>query len=123
MNFPALLFAFMAFAFLSGCAADRAYRTANASDLPVLHRTDKSVGAMIEKTLIVENCDGEPDVPVDLQGINLGFVEIDEQGSFWNRAQVNEAFKLVSTKSAAVAASTYVVVYVHGWRHDLRWGG
>ncbi len=118
---PALLLPIF-LALLTGCVADRAYRTAKASDLSDLQRTDKSIGAMIENTLIVEKCDGEEGVSANMQRTSLGFVEIDEQGSFWDRGQVNEAFKLVSGNGATDTAPTYVVIYVHGWRHDLRWG-
>ncbi len=116
------LFLLTPFILLAGCAADRAYRTASANDLTELQRSDKDVGAMIEKPLLVENCDGEPIVPSDLNGISLGFVEVDEQGSFWSRKQVDEVFKLLPPKNDVTAVPVYVLVYVHGWRHDLRWG-
>ena len=107
---------------LSGCVADRAYRTATAKELASLQRDDASFGAMTEAPLLVEPCKPDFQVPADFPGISLAFAEIDEQGTFRDRKQVDAALNLVSTKSKASGNRSYVVVFVHGWRHDLRWG-
>jgi hypothetical protein len=47
---------------------------------------------------------------------SFGFVEIDDQGWFWSRAQL-EAVLAASTK-VADEGNTVFVVYVHGWHHS-----
>jgi pimeloyl-ACP methyl ester carboxylesterase len=46
--------------------------------------------------------------------IPLAYIEIDEQGAFQDRGQVERALALVG----AAARAKYVVVFVHGWFHN-----
>jgi len=57
-------------------------------------------------------CPGLPSV--SRYRIPVAYVEIDEQGSFQDRGQVDRALTL----AAEERKSTYVVVFVHGWFHN-----
>ena len=46
--------------------------------------------------------------------IRVSYVEIDEQGSFQDRGQLDRALEVV----ARTGKAKYVVVFVHGWFHD-----
>jgi hypothetical protein len=48
--------------------------------------------------------------------IPVAYVEIDEQGYFQDRSQMERALALV----AAAGKPKYVVVFVHGWFHSAR---
>jgi hypothetical protein len=67
----------------------------------------------------VENVAADPGLCDGLQsvsrfGIPIGYVEIDEQGYFQDRGQIDRAIDLIRNDQRR----KYVVVYVHGWFHN-----
>lgn len=85
---------------LFGCAADRAYR-------------DPVGSICFEKD---GGCNGRSIIRSS-QDYTLAFVEIDEQGIFWNRNQMKELLDHVEKKK-----DQYIIVYVHGWHHSAAVG-
>jgi hypothetical protein len=51
-------------------------------------------------------------------GYQLGVVEIDDQGRFWNRSEVEQVIGLVRQETSKGGAT--VVVFIHGWHHSAR---
>jgi predicted esterase len=116
---------------LAGCSPSTDYRRGKSDDnINNIRAENPNFGKMSESPIISEECkdcptpgmpctSGEPDT-------KLAFVEIDEQGAFWDRRQVKNIFDLVRASKPATATprqkAQYVVVFVHGWRHDARWG-
>lgn len=81
---------------LFGCAADRAYRE------PVGSICFEKEGGCNSRSMIRSAND-----------YTLAFVEIDEQGIFWDRKQMQELLDHVESKK-----DQYIIVYVHGWHHS-----
>ena len=54
-------------------------------------------------------------------GYALGFVEIDDQGQLWNRAQIDQTLSGVDTLTGKGASDYLMVVFVHGWKHSAGW--
>jgi pimeloyl-ACP methyl ester carboxylesterase len=52
----------------------------------------------------------------DADDIYLGFVEFDDQGQMWDRAQANEVLEAVRALAAQRPVS--IVVFGHGWNHN-----
>jgi hypothetical protein len=90
-----------------GCTAHQQYRT----------RFDPPAGG--------SNLPNQPDSVVEeIEGCKLGFVEIDDQGWFWDRRQW-DAVQAMVTQAAALdqaegAQPILIVLFVHGWKHDAR---
>ena len=56
-------------------------------------------------------------------GYALGFVELDDQGQLWNRAQIDQALVGVDTLTDHGTGDYLMVVFVHGWKHSAGWSG
>jgi hypothetical protein len=54
-------------------------------------------------------------IPGDSSQYDIAFVEFDELGWYWNKAQEDSAIKLVEKR--ADETNTIVVVFAHGWHH------
>jgi hypothetical protein len=91
-----------AVALLAGCTANRQIRT----DLP-------SAAVVDPAKAVVEHGNG----------YELGFVEFDDQGWFWDRKQL-EAVTAMVRKEAGLGGGDprglIVLSFVHGWKHDAR---
>lgn len=60
------------------------------------------------------SCDTANLVASKEDDFKLGFVEIDDQGQFYDNGQVDALIKLLKSEQH----SQYVTVYVHGWHHN-----
>ena len=106
----------------SACTSYVPYRTGTLNAASMVDNEGNTVWPRIETSLLQEPCDKEiPPLTDNLQNIELGFVEIDEQGSAWDREQSNAVLRLIDAHTEA-QTTLYVVVFVHGWRNDVRWG-
>ena len=54
-------------------------------------------------------------------GYALGFIELDDQGQLWNRAQIDQTLGSVDTLTGKGASDYLMVVFVHGWKHSAGW--
>lgn len=63
---------------------------------------------------LLQSCGDANLVSGEEHGYTLGFVEIDDQGRFYDRGQVDALLNLLKRQRQPV----YVTVYVHGWNHN-----
>lgn len=56
--------------------------------------------------------------PSDPPGYALRFIEVDDEGWFWDRRQANDAMQLIEGRLRE--RDTLVVTFVHGWHHCAR---
>ncbi|MDO9161890.1 MAG: hypothetical protein Q8N35_14330 [Methylococcaceae bacterium] len=87
-------------ALLSACAPKEYFRT-NITETPC-------------KLTQTNSCDTANLVVSKEDDFKLGFVEIDDQGQFYDNAQVDALIKLLKTERQ----QQYVTIYVHGWHHN-----
>ena len=92
----ALLFTIL----LPACAANDSFRS-DISETPCIDMQTQTCKAA---HLIVNNADN----------YQLGFVEIDDQGQFYDRRQADFLVKTLKNQKQA----QYVMVYAHGWHHN-----
>ena len=88
-------------ALLVGCTSNRQVRTSY----------DASVDPAERKKLVVEQ--GE--------GFELGFVEFDDQGWFWDRRQLETVTGMIRKEAGLGGGDPrglIVLSFVHGWKHD-----
>lgn len=97
-------------ALAGGCTAHHAYRvpasSANTSIDELVSADEKRRGE-IESHCIERHDEFE-----------LAFVELDDQGEFWDRRQI-EALE-ATVEEAGEASGALIVVFVHGWKHNAR---
>lgn len=89
------LLAVLAGSLTTGCVGHRVYNA-----LPDEYLT----------TLEVPDSDHPP--------VDLAFIEFDEQGTFWNIAQLEDTLELIRRRNAEAERGVAVVVYVHGWQNN-----
>ena len=51
-------------------------------------------------------------------GYLLGFVELDDQGQFFDRKQMDTVVTAVTTEAARPGRDILNVIFVHGWKHS-----
>ncbi len=94
------IFGVLSLLILSGCVANRPYRLAGIGDYEKKFPGQK--------------------LPTDLYPIEggrsyrLSFVEFDEKGDFWDRAQLAKAAKRTEESPKPVL----LVIFIHGWHHN-----
>ena len=54
----------------------------------------------------------------DGSGYLLGFIELDDQGQLFDRAQMQAVLGAISTEVAPDSQDFLMVVFVHGWKHN-----
>lgn len=59
-----------------------------------------------------------PDNYPPQNGYEVHTVQIDDFGTFWDAAKAQQALVEVDTASQSMTASTYAVVFIHGWHHN-----
>ena len=59
----------------------------------------------------------------DKPGYVLGFIEFDDQGQLWNRAQMDTVLGAVDPQTSGGADDYLMVVFVHGWKHNAGFEG
>jgi hypothetical protein len=88
------------FLLLSACTSNHYYRT-EISDTPCqVNQTNSCISANL-----VEN---------KTDNYRFGFVEIDDQGQFYDQRQVESLLKNLKTETQP----QYVTIFVHGWHHN-----
>ncbi|MEI8209037.1 MAG: hypothetical protein WCG16_07525 [Methylococcales bacterium] len=90
------LIGFSILATLSACTAQDYYRT-QVTDIPCELNCDKAN--------LIKQAEND---------YTLGFVELDDQGQFYDHGQVEALIKLLKNEKVA----QYVTVFVHGWHHN-----
>ncbi len=81
---------------LAACTAQDYYRT---------QVTDKPCELNCDKANLIKQAEND---------YTLGFVELDDQGQFYDRGQVDALIKLLKNEKEP----QYVTVFVHGWHHN-----
>ena len=107
-TFGAVLFAIL----LIGCAPLAMYRTdiggiCSASTPARLHSACARNAVQVLKP-----------TSVDLPAYMMGFIEFDDQGQLWDRAQMAEVLKSVDSETSNGSNDYLKVVFVHGWKHN-----
>lgn len=94
---------------LAGCTANRQYRT-SLVPCETGHPGANCTDAVIESTA----------------DYKLGFVEFDDQGSFWNRDQLKAIEKMIQSEAgigqSGGARGIIMVLFVHGWKNNAAYG-
>ena len=96
------LCAVLALALLSGCVSNRPYRMADIS------------GGIYEKKFPGQQPATKEYPAVEGRNYRLSFVEFDEKGDFWDRAQLAIAAYRIRRSPKPVL----LVTYIHGWHHN-----
>jgi len=87
---------------ITGCASSDYYKN-EITQVPCIENTNKSC---LRKNL------------VKTDDYTLGFIEIDEQGNLYNKAQVDYILNYLEKSDK----QKYVTLYVHGWHHNANDG-
>ena len=95
---------------LSGCVAHKQYRNDYTPCISASPLTD------CQSSSIQEYRDAE----LTDQHYILGFVELDDKGQLWDRAQMHRLLDRVASESAR--QDVLMVVFVHGWKHSAKAG-
>ncbi len=107
----------LALTILAGCTGNRAYRTIYepcAASPPGIEEACSESSIQLALRDIQK-----PETPENLDYL-LGFVEFDEQGQLFDRAQMNALIDRLVAEGAE--HNLLMVVFVHGWKHNAREG-
>ena len=96
--------------FLSGCVAHKQYRS---DYTPCVSASPETQGA--SRSIQEYQDNGAPD-----QQYLLGFVEFDDKGQLWDRAQMRKLLDRIAAESAS--QDVLMMVFVHGWKHSAKAG-
>jgi pimeloyl-ACP methyl ester carboxylesterase len=107
-NTDLLPLALVALLLLSACAPHTLYRSSYERCVSAQPETDCSTNALQEYR------PANPEEP----GYLLGFIELDDQGELFDRAQMTAVVNAVFEEAAPEDKDLLMVVFVHGWKHS-----